>query len=392
MSKIKVLVVPSDKFGSGKFRSLDPHTKLNYDDFFVDINYTPNWDDEAFLKEYQIVHIHRQLLPDFARTEEVIKKLKALGIRVVVDTDDYWQLDTHHHNYKTFSELKIGSHIIAALRNADLVTVPTTIIADELKNIGVKNVLVLPNAIDPKEDQFTAKPTESEILRFGWLGGSSHLYDVELLKNIPYQGQPFQFVLCGFDTRGVVTEKNPETGEVTQRPINPLETVWFNYEVFVTEGYEVIKDDKQYMEHLFKFKDEPFDDAKKPYRRIFTRPVQLYAKGYNEFDVALAPLKDTKFNRYKSQLKVIEAGFLNKALIASNYGPYKIDLVHGKNALLVEPNKNHKQWQKYVSQLVKNPNQVQDLAAALNETVRDKYNIHNINKTRSDAYKHLVNG
>ena len=49
MSKIKVLVLPSDRTGVGKFRSLDPHIKLNEmfgDEFEVDINYEPDFSDE----------------------------------------------------------------------------------------------------------------------------------------------------------------------------------------------------------------------------------------------------------------------------------------------------------------------------------------------------------
>ena len=42
--KIKVLVLPSDKTGVGKFRSIDPHVMLQNtynDDFHVDIDYEP---------------------------------------------------------------------------------------------------------------------------------------------------------------------------------------------------------------------------------------------------------------------------------------------------------------------------------------------------------------
>ena len=48
MSKIKVLVVPSDRTGVGKFRSVDPHIFLQNlygEDFHVDIIYEPNYDD-----------------------------------------------------------------------------------------------------------------------------------------------------------------------------------------------------------------------------------------------------------------------------------------------------------------------------------------------------------
>ena len=46
--KIKVLVLPSDTSGVGKYRSVDPHVKLQNlypEDFHIDINYNPNIDD-----------------------------------------------------------------------------------------------------------------------------------------------------------------------------------------------------------------------------------------------------------------------------------------------------------------------------------------------------------
>jgi glycosyltransferase involved in cell wall biosynthesis len=278
-------------------------------------------------------------------------------------------------------------------RAADAVTCTTPILAKDLLSSGVKNVVVVPNAINPTEEQFIARPTESEILRFGWLGGSSHKYDVELMKSVPYPSQNFQLVLCGFDTRGKVTEVNQATGEKKERDIHPTETVWFAYEVFLTDGYDILANDQEYKEFLFKFKNESFaGEETKPYRRIFTKPVNSYAKGYDQFDVALAPLKDTKFNRYKSQLKIIEAGFKKKAVIASDYGPYQLDLVHGKNALLVGPNKNHKQWRQHVVKLTQNPSMVKELGEALYETVKDKYNLNTVNQLRVDLYKKLVNG
>jgi hypothetical protein len=68
MSKIKVLVLPSDRTGVSKFRSVEPHMKLQelYNDkFHVDIvtagtmDFT--WDDDSYLKKYDVVHFHRTL-------------------------------------------------------------------------------------------------------------------------------------------------------------------------------------------------------------------------------------------------------------------------------------------------------------------------------------------
>lgn len=392
MSKINVLVVPSDRFGSGKFRSVDPHVNLSTEDFFVDINYEVDWNNDEFLNNFQIIHIHRQILPDFTSNEAIIKKLTARGIKVVVDTDDYWQLDTHHQHYELFNKNQLGKHIIAGMRAATVVTCPTPYIADELRKIGIKHVAVLPNAINTNEAQFKPNPSQSERMRFGWLGGSSHLFDMEQLASIPYRGQDFGIVLCGYDTSGKVKLQDPKTGQIKQRDVSPVETVWFQYEIFMTDGFEILREDKDYFEFLLRFVNLDYQGVEnKPYRRIWTRAVNQYAKGYNEFDVALAPLKDTKFNLFKSQLKAIEAGFMKKALIASDFGPYQQDLVHGKNALLVKPNKSHKQWRQHVERLTKNPNMVTDLAEALHETVKDKYSLSTVNATRTDLYKLIGN-
>ncbi len=81
MAKIKILVVPSDRTGVGKFRSVDPHIFLQTqypDDFHVDIVYDIPMNDLNFFKDYQIVSFHRSITPDFEKSQEVIQKLKGL--------------------------------------------------------------------------------------------------------------------------------------------------------------------------------------------------------------------------------------------------------------------------------------------------------------------------
>jgi len=107
-----------------------------------------------------------------------------------------------------------------------------------------------------------------------------------------------QFVLCGFDTRGTVTEINKNTGEQTQRPIRPEETVWVKYEKIMTSNYYGVSDD--YLKFLNKYKEEVYpNEIDQPYLRVWTRPVTSYAKNYSKFDVSLAPIKNHIFNRMK---------------------------------------------------------------------------------------------
>jgi hypothetical protein len=58
-------------------------------------------------------------------------------------------------------------------------------------------------------------------------------------KNITLKDK-VQYVLCGFDTRGTVTEINQQTGEKKQRAIKPEETVWARYEEIFTNNYGTI--------------------------------------------------------------------------------------------------------------------------------------------------------
>jgi glycosyltransferase involved in cell wall biosynthesis len=403
MSKIKVLVVPSDRSGVGKFRSVDPHIFLQNlygDDFHIDIIYDPSYDDMNFWKQYQIVSFHRSIGPDFEKAHELIQKLNTMGIITVCDIDDYWMPGKEHPIHDIIMFNKINEKITANLKVSKYVTTTTTLFADEISKYN-KNVFVLPNAINPNEPQFKEPTLESDRLRFGWLGGSSHLHDIQILnegfnKLTKYQDK-VQYVLCGFDTRGTVTEINSQTGEHVKRNIKPDETVWAQYEKIFTQDYKIVSD--EYKKHLLLYNQDIFpNEMAESYLRVWTKPVTSYAKNYSKFDVSLAPIKNHMFNRMKSQLKVIEAGFYKKALIASNIGPYSLDLKHclkngelvDGNALLVDEVRNHSDWAKYMEKLIKNPNMAKDMGERLYETVKDKYDLNIVTKDRAEFYKSIL--
>ena len=370
------------------------------DDFHVDIDYQPRINDVNYWKQYQIVHIHRNIGHSYEQTPTLIKFLKSIGIVVIVDLDDYWLPGKEHPIHSLIVQDKIHEKIMANLKEASYVTTTTKIFADEIKKLN-KNVVVLPNAINPTEPQFNQPNEESDRIRIGWLGGSSHYHDLKLLdgfvsKNNSLQDK-IQYVLCGFDTRGSVTEINQQTGERKQRDIKPEETVWARYEEIFTNKYSII--DGKYKEFLSQFKDDEYPNPQDlPYRRVWTKPVNTYATNYSKFDISMAPIKNHIFNRVKSQLKVIEAGFYKKALIASEVGPYTIDLKHALsfgqftdgNALLVKEERNHSDWAKNIKFLVNNPNLIVDLGERLYETVKDTYDLRNVTKTRAEWYKSLI--
>jgi glycosyltransferase involved in cell wall biosynthesis len=391
MSKIKLLAIPSDTHGVGKFRILDPFKYIgdNFsDDIHVDIMFDAPDLDSTF-DGYDIVYLHSFIhKTSHEANVKRIKWLKSKGIKVIVDIDDLWFVDQRHPMYHQVIATKVPEKKIELLKLADYVTTTTPVFSKTIKDrLNLKNVIIFPNAVNEDEEQFKVNKIPSEKIRFGWLGGSSHLHDIELLEqgissiHASYKDK-VQFVLCGFDLRGTVTEIKKETGEQVQRPIQPLETVWFKYESIFTDKYRTL--DQEYKTYLFNFTEAPYNDTNKPYVRRWTKNINTYATNYNHFDVSLAPLVESMFNANKSQLKVIEAGFHKKAIIASETNPYTIDLVNSiengifnnkGNALLVSSRKNHKQWAQHMKKLIENPSMIEDLGNRLYETVKDTYSL-----------------
>lgn len=406
MKKIKVLVVPSDRTGVSYYRSTKPHVCLeqNYpDEFTVDIEYEPELGNDEYLKQYDIIHYHRTLGP-YENMPALLDKLDSLGIISMMDLDDYWSPGPHHPAYLLIKNSGLDKLILKNISIARNVTTTTQVFADEIKKSN-KNVFVIPNAIDPKEKQYTPNPESSQRIRIGWLGGSSHLKDLEILEGVAgrmaSEGllDKIQFVLCGFDLRGTMTIIDEKTNQQTQRPIKPHESVWFQYEKIFTDNYANVS--PEYKEFLLSFKNEDYPNVKnEPYRRVWTKPISSYASNYNLFDISLAPIEENIFNKVKSQLKVIESGFHKKAIIAQNYGPYQLDIKNAyqfgggwdsnANGILIDTNKNHKDWHKFIIKLVKEPELIQQLGINLHNTVKDTYSLDSVTATRRELYKKLL--
>lgn len=405
--KIKILVIPSDNFGVGKFRSINPHVYIqeHYSDLFdIDIVFLKDFPQDKpldeFLKPYDIIHIHKQL----DKNCQLINMMKFLDKKVIVDVDDNYDLGDYHPLSISAKREKWADIVINHLRLADMVTTTTPIYREKLLKHN-KNVKVFPNAIDPTEPQMIPKPTKSNKLRFGIVCGSSHLHDISLLKGLTRQLSKdildkIQFVLCGFDTNGTKTIYNPKTGEQVRQKIEPQESVWYEYEKIITDNYSIVSLDHKRFLHLFIPQSE-YPNLNETYRRCWTKDINHYAEHYNNIDVLLVPLKECDFSKMKSQLKVIEAGFFNKGIIAQNFGPYTIDLKNildkgGKidengNALLVDSVKNHKQWAKYIKLLVENPEILEKMKVNLYNTVKDKYSIETVCKERVKTYLEMMN-
>lgn len=409
MEKINVLVIPSDNQGGvGFYRSTQPHLQLQKqfpDEFEVTIDMNPNFYDLIGFKKYQIIHIHKAFFSDMEQFRKAMAFFKEQGIVTIIDIDDYWKLSPHHPQYLSQQHSGTDKMLKENLKLFDYVTTTTELFGNEIKKIN-PNVKLFPNAIDPTDPRFAVHKKPSNKLRVGLIMGSSHEYDVQLLGNLSNQIagmgdlDKVQIVLCGFDTRGTVTLLNPQTGEQQQRPLAPMETVWYRYEKQLTDNYKIVSPQHKQFLHAFLWAGEyPFSDMEN-YKRCWTKDMNHYYEHYSEIDVLLAPLEENDFNKVKSPLKVAECCFSHTAIIAQNFGPYTIDLKNifdrngsispDGNAMLVETSKNHKQWAKYIHKLANNRELLKTLQDRLYESVHEKYDLRNVTKDRAVWYKQIT--
>ena len=405
--KIKVLVVPSDRFGVGLYRSVSPHTqldKLYNEDFDVEIKYDINFNDFSEYDAYDIIHIHKGLYRDMDRFWAFLDYCKDKNITTVMDIDDNWDVGPQHPLYASNKAMKVPEKIIENIKRFDYVTTTTEIFANKIKKYN-QNVLVFPNAIDPSEDQYQPVKNPSDRIRFGFVMGSSHEKDMEQFKGVVNSLKKdvldkMQIVLCGYDLRGTINVVNREGQTIEQRPIKPEESVWYSYEKTCTDTYKICS--PEYKDFLHKFlKNVQWPNVdKEPYRREWTKDVNNFATHYRNIDVLLAPLDTNPFNEVKSELKFVEAGFTRTALICSDFGPYNLvgnSLIQkggvineNGNCILIDPAKKHKDWAKYITKLVENPDLITLLQNNLYEFVKDTYDINNVTAKRAEWYKTIV--
>jgi len=358
--RTKILIVVNTHLTGVEYhRQLIPHYHLNShykDEFEVhQINEIESASDD-FLRQFQLIQFSRMVSWN-GNSKEVLYRLKKIGIISILDIDDYWELYPGHLLYTAYAKEKISEQTLVSLKNSDHITTTTPFFADLIKRIN-PYVTVLPNAIDPAQPQFEINPAPSSLTRFGWVGGVCHKEDIKLMEN-------------------------------SFKILNSDETLKYKYQLYLM-GFS--KDDTsgmyQEFENIFTRQLECNDNT---YYRINAANVFSYAQGYNLFDVALAPLTHNLFNNCKSELKMIEAGFMKKAMIVSDVMPYKAIAKPGINCLVIRETNYKSAWYLSMKKLVNNPNLVQDLEEQLHEDIILTYHIDIVNKTRAELYRNLLN-
>lgn len=175
---------------------------------------------------------------------------------------------------------------LSQFKNSDGMIVSTPYLKDVYSEYN-PNIYVLQNSIDLDLWSKVQRKKRGGI-RIGWSGGTAHSEDLKLLETvIP-----------------AITEKNPE--------------VKF---VFVSNDFP---------EFLGKLNNVELIKGWSP---ILKYPTYLAKQ---DFDIGIAPLRDNKFNRAKSNLRWLEYSALGIPTVASKVGHFKETIRDGVDGLLAE--------------------------------------------------------
>ncbi|MGR8934456.1 MAG: glycosyltransferase [Gammaproteobacteria bacterium] len=313
--------------------------------------------------KYDLAILQRQYSSDCLQALRILQR--QLKMPCVYELDDYMH-GVHHESpvyqaYNRNTNKAIFNNTDAFLKESAAVTV-TTHYLKKLYAKYNKHIYVLPNSLD-FESVYTAEllhlrekhRLEHEAkgtIWLGWAGSSTHAADLRLaadavaqiLKDYP------QVMLCLGGWNGQI---------ITQEGIR--EDIWKN----VPEERKIVI---PWVENLIE-----------------------YPKMLAHFDIGIAPLEDTHFNRAKSNIKLLEYGATGIAVIASDVEPYSKILSHGKNGLLVRSKGAiHADWYKNIKLLVENKELRQTLATHLHQHVASHYDMRKNIALWKDAYAEII--
>lgn len=298
--------------------------------------------DENSLTDSDVVVIQRDYPRFVDQYFQIHSHAHQIKIPVIFEIDDLlWELPEEHPDRSTHHYTDALLPMMFAAWAADGISVASPGIKDYLAGLN-PNIFVLPNFLNSRIWSLDQPRTTSDrSTTIGYMGGDSHKPDLEMvepaiLKILDRFQDRVKFKIWGF--------------QPSPRLLRHPQVEW---------------------ESL-----EPGNYAE--FADYFTQ---------QEFDIYIAPLKDSLFNRCKSSIKLLEYTSLGITGVSSRLNPYREVINHGVTGFLAD---SLEQWEDHLTALIENPEKRQKMALEAQNSVRNDWLLEDHHYLWQKGYENIA--
>lgn len=270
-------------------------------------------------------------------TQAFLQKALSSGKPLIYENDDLLvDIPSDHPYYSKIAAQK--PYMTDLMQRATALTVTNAQLKEELQKYN-SDICILPNLLD-EQLWNKGRPQESGQIIVGFSGTKSHVHDLEII----------------------------------QKPLAYIAEKYRNKVAFRFSGCTTVELNKLRSLQFLKFTSS--------YRR-YAENLQASA-----IDIAVAPLKDNRFNRCKSNIKWLEYSACGAAGVYSDLPPYSSCVDHGKTGLLAGADPGD--WIEAIEFLIDDTESRRKIAAAARDEVLSSWNLSGGVALFEDFYHSLV--
>lgn len=264
---------------------------------------------------------------------ELVRMKVERNIPLVTEIDDdILHTPTYNPAYAVYGQGSIFRKLaLDQFRMSDAMIVSTPYLAEVYSEYN-RNIYVVPNSLDFRIYDNLKHRRNKDVIRIGWAGGASHVEDLRIVEPVVHR----------------ILAKHP--------------TVRFCFVHGIPDFFRNLD------------RVETVTD----FTRIDRWPQFLASRA---FDINLAPLVDSAFNRGKSNLRWLEFAGIKVPTVASKVGHFAETLTNGEDVILCS---TEDEWFKALSALVSDENARRKMGKNANAKARRDFNVDiNIQKYRA---------
>ncbi len=346
MNNIPVVFLPAGVDACALYRHYLPHLNIEKSMFLLRRGAI----DIREVQHCKVAIVQRQVSE---HNRAAILRLKEAGLKIIYDLDDnIWNLPSANPGKRQFDQMREGFEMCA--REAHMLTVSTRGLATAAKT-GFKldkEIFIVPNAMDFRLFKRKNLHRDDGNVVIGWGGSNTHSAD---LKD-------------ALDVLPEVMDENPHVlAEFVGAP--------------PTDGKDINGNPiaHRIMQH-------------KQTRFRFWVPVAEYANRFASWgwDIAMAPLTDHRFNKSKSNIKMLEAAAMRIPCLVSDVQPYEEFCALGGDTLKWLLCSTHKHWKDKLKVLINEPELRDEIGNKMYEVASAFYNMEKVAGIWSWAFQKVL--